>query len=142
MNSKIAIVQSDANFADQLALTLRQDGHEVLPIAHTIEAGYKHLSIYNADICVIDGTFPEESVMRFSGMLTLMDVPHIINFNEDMLLQRSTGNDGLASSRPAMHTTQAQPPMTHAISMVVWELHVGLQISKSEDSLSPAMAFV
>ncbi len=142
MQSTIAIIQSDQSFGDQLARTLRQDGHKVLPVAHTLEDAYKNFSIYNANICVIDGTLPEDVLMRLSDMFTLMDVPHIINYNDELLLRRSVSDNTLTSSRPAMLSNKVQPPMTQAISLAVWELHVGLQISKAADTLSPAFSYI
>lgn len=142
MHSTIAIIQSDAHFGDQLSRTLRQDGHEVLPVAHTIEDAYKNFSVYNANIAVIDGTLPKDTVIRLSDMFTLMDVPHIINYNDELILRRSTVNNTPAASRPGMLEKQVQPPMTHAISLAVWELHVSLQISKPVDALSPAFSYI
>lgn len=142
MPSTIAIIQADKNFAEQLSATLRQDGHIVLPSAHTLEDAYRNFSIYNADICVIDGSLPEETVARLSDMFTLMDVPHVINYNKDLLIRRYSSHQSLSSSSPAVQITEAKPPMAHAISLAVWELHVGLQITQSNETLSPAISYI
>ncbi len=142
MTSTIAIIQCDLDFGEQLARTLRQDGHKVLPIATTVCDAYKNFSIYEADICVIDGSLPEENLTRLSDMFTLMDVPHIINYNEELLLRRTPMQSPLSSSRTGPMTTPVKPPMTHAISLAVWDLHVSLQLSKPMTSLSPAMSYI
>jgi len=142
MASTIAIIQSNADFADRLAHTLSQDGHDVLPIAHTLSEAYKNFSIYNADICVIDGNLPEETVMRLSDMFTLIEVPHIINYNEDLLLRRLPVNKTLCASHIGAEASRVNPPMTQAISLAVWELHVSLQISRPMETLSPAVSFL
>lgn len=142
MTSTIAIIQCDLSFGEQLALTLRQDGHDVLPIATTLSEAYKNFSLYEADICVIDGNLPEEDLMRLSDMFTLMDIPHIINYNEELMLRRLPIGDKLSSSRTGHRMKSVKPPMTHAISLAVWDLHVSLQLSKPLTSLSPALSYI
>lgn len=146
MTSTIAIIQSDADFGEQLSRTLRQDGHNVLPIACTLTSAYKNFTMYEADICVIDGSLPEADLIRLSDMFTLMDVPHIINYNDKFLLSRSPVQDSRSTSRStsrsSLQTTRVQPPMTQAISLAVWELHVSLQLSRPMTAMSPALSYV
>jgi len=55
MKSTIGIIQSDSDFAEELTRILMQDGHRVLPAAHSLRDAYRNFSTYNADIYVIDG---------------------------------------------------------------------------------------
>ncbi len=142
MASTVAIIQSDTNFGNQLSQTLRDDGHTVLPVARTLEEAYKNFSIYDADICVIDGNLPEDTVMRLSDMFTLMNVPHVINYNDDLLLRRLHASRALSSSRIGSQISKVEPPMTQAISLAVWELHVSLQVSRPIEALSPALSYI
>lgn len=131
MKSTIGIIQSDSDFGEELSGILSQDGHKVLPVAHTLQDAYRNFSTYNADIYVIDGQFPKEMVLRLSDMFTLMNVPHIVNYNHDMFLRRSALNTLEISNHAKMLTEKVTAPIARAISMVVWEYHVSLQISKS-----------
>lgn len=142
MTSTVAIIQSDPGFGEHLARTLRRDGHKVLPVAHTLSDAYKNFSTYNADICVIDGNLPEDTVLRLSDMFTLMDVPHIINHNDDLRLRRVPMTNTPSSSRVGPQVSRVQPPMTQAISLAVWDLHVSLQISRPIEALSPALSYI
>ena len=142
MKSTIGIIQSDSDFGEELTRILTQDGHVVLPVAHSLRGAYRNFSKYNADIYVIDGEFPKEMVLRLSDMFTLMNVPHIVNYNHDMFLRRSALNDLEISNHASMINEKIDAPISQAISFAVWEFHVSLQISKSSGEISPTRSVI
>ena len=142
MKSTIGMIQSDSDFGEKLTRILTQDGHRVLPVAHSLRDAYRNFSTYNADIYVIDGEFPKEMVLRLSDMFTLMNVPHIVNYNHDMFLRRSALNDLAISNHATMFTDKVDSPIEKAISLAVWEFHVSLQISNASGEISPARSII
>jgi len=142
MQSTIGIIQSDSDFGEELTRVLMQDGHKVLPVAHSLRDAYKNFSTYNADIYIIDGQFPKEMVVRLSDMFTLINVPHIVNYNHDMFLRRSAFNNLEVSNHATMLTEKVDSPISKAISLAVWEFHVSLRISKSSDQTTPACSII
>jgi len=142
MKSIIGIIQSDSDFGEELTHVLMQDGHKVLPVAHSLRDAYRNFSTYNADIYIIDGQFPKEMVLRLSDMFTLMKVPHIVNYNHDMFLRRSALNNLEISNYATLLTEKVDSPISKAISLAVWEFHVSLQISKSSGQTAPARSII
>lgn len=142
MKSTIGIIQSDSDFGEELTRILTQDGHRVLPVAHSLRDAYRNFSTYNADIYVIDGQFPKEMVLRLSDMFTLMNVPHVVNYNHDMFLRRSALNDLKISNHATMLTEKVEAPIAQAISFAVWEFHVSLQISNSSGEIPPVRSII
>jgi hypothetical protein len=142
MKSTIGIIQSDSDFGEELTRVLIKDDHIVLPVAHSLRDAYKNFSTYNADIYIIDGQFPREMVLRLSDMFTLINVPHIVNYNHDLLLRKSAFNNLEVSNYATMLTEKVDDPISKAISLAVWEFHVSLQISKSFGQTAPAQSII